>query len=466
MKSETTPVSSAQTVNYKTTALVASSLAVIFMTLMSSGLNVALPSIGAEFKSDAILLGWVVTAFVLAAAVGCVPAGRIADIVGLKRGFFYGMILFTAASAVAIFASSTIMIIVCRSIQGIAAAMISVSAIAMVTAIYPLNERGRALGINIACVYAGSAVGPFLGGILTDNLGWRSIFVINIPVGIIVMALLLWKVKGEWRACKGEKFDYAGSLIFGFALIAAMYGFSILPDYKGGFVIFAGIVLLLIFLKWENRSKSPVLDLQIFRNNKNFVYSNLAALISYTSIFAISFLMSLYLQYIKGFSAEQTGWVLVVQPFFQTALSPLSGRLSDKIEPRIVASAGMACIFAGLTILSLISGDAPIPVIIGILALLGVGFALFSSPNSNAIMSSVTPRYLGVASAVMSTVRSIGQMLSMGITMIVMAVVIGRVAISPEFYPVFITSVRIAFGIFAALCAFGIYASLTRGKVL
>jgi EmrB/QacA subfamily drug resistance transporter len=450
---------------YKTIALVSSSLAVIFMTLMSSSLNLALPTIGDEFGSDAVLLSWIVTAFVLTSAVFSLPSGRIADILGLKKIFLYGMVLYTLISAVAIFSNSSIMLIVCRAIQGTAAAMIAVNAVALVTAIYPSTERGKALGINIACVYAGSAMGPFLGGILTEHLGWRSIFVINIPVGIIVILLLIWKVKGEWRSSRGEKFDYPGSIIYGLSLIIIMYGFSQLPGIIGGVLVLTGIIGMLAFLRLESRTKSPILDINVFRNNRPFIFSNLAALISYTAIFAVSFLLSLYLQYIKGFSPGQAGLILIAQPVIQAVLSPLTGRLSDKIEPRLVASVGMALIFLGLLGFSLLSRDTTTVVIVMILIVLGMGFALFSSPNTNAVMSSITPKYLGIASAIMSTMRSVGQTFSLGITMIVMAVVIGRVAITPEYYPVFLTSFKIAFGIFAALCFIGIFTSFSRGKM-
>jgi EmrB/QacA subfamily drug resistance transporter len=453
------------TVNYQTVALVAASLAVFFITLTASSLNVALPSINREFGSDAIVLSWVVTSFVLAAAVFSVPFGRIADIVGLKKIFLYGMILFTLTSLIAVFSNSSLMLIICRAVQGLAGAMIAVNSIAMVTAIYPLRERGRVLGINIACVYAGSSMGPFLGGILTEHLGWRSLFVINIPVGLLVILLLLWKVKGEWCECRGEKFDLTGSIIYGLALIALMYGFSILPGISGGLLVLLGIIGLLAFLWWESRTTGPVLNIKIFRHNRSFILSNLAALISYTSIFAISFLLSLYLQYIRGLTPEKAGLILVVQPVMQTLLTPLTGKLSDKVEPRILTSAGMALIFIGLLTFSFLSPNTPTWEIILVLFVLGVGFALFSSPNSNAIMSSVVPKYFGVASAVMSTMRSVGQMLSMGITMIIMAVVIGRVTITPEYYSVFLTSTKIAFGAFSVLCAVGIYTSLSRGKV-
>ena len=451
--------------NYKTIGLVSSCLAAIFVALTTSSINVALPSINNEFGSDAIILTWMVTSFVLVASVFSVPFGRIADIVGLKRIFLCGMILFVLSSSIAIFSNSSTMLIICRSFQGLAGAMVAVNSTAMVTAIFPSNERGRALGINIACVYIGTSLGPFLGGILTEHLGWRSIFAINIPVCMLVILLLIWKVKGEWCESEGEKFDYIGSVVYGIALVALMYGFSLLPGIQGWIFVISGIIGLLIFIWLESRIDNPILDIKVFRGNKQFIFSNLASLVGYTSIFAVSFLLSLYLQYIKNFSPEQAGLVLVVQPATQAIISPLAGRLSDKVEPRIIASIGMAIVLAGLIILSFLSNNTPIVEVIVVLIALGIGFALFSSPNSNAIMSAIIPKYYGIGSAIMSTMRSVGQTFSMGITMIVMAIVIGRVKITPEYYGVFLTSTNIAFGICSFLCLGGIITSLSRGKV-
>ncbi len=449
----------------KTGALVASSLAVIFVTLMSSSLNVALPAISHEFGADAVLLSWIVTSFVLASAVFSLPSGRIADILGLKKIFLLGVIIYTLTSAAAIFSTSTIMLIICRTIQGVAGAMIAVNSFAIVTAVFPAAERGRALGINIACVYGGSSVGPFVGGILTENLGWRSIFAINIPLGLIVVIVLLIWVRGEWREAQGEKFDYPGTIIYGMGLVALMYGFSLLPEALGGILVFLGIVALIGFLRWENRSPSAILNVQVFQHNRPFIFSNLAALVAYSVIFAISFLMSLYLQDIKGLSADLAGLVLVSQPIAQTVLSPIGGRLSDKVEPRLMSSIGMGLLFIGLLAFSFLGWNTPLTLVIGVLILIGIGFGLFSSPNANAIMSSVVPKFFGVASAVMSTVRSVGQMFSMGITITAIAIIVGRVAIVPQNYDALLTATRIIFGIFAFLCVLGILASLSRGKI-
>ena len=335
----------------------------------------------------------------------------------------------------------------------------------MLTSVFPAGERGRALGINVAAVYLGLSLGPFLGGILTQYFGWRSIFMINVPLGLIIIASIFWKLKGEWAEAKGDKFDLSGSIIYGLAIVALVYGLSLLPAMLGIWVILVGILGILIFIWWETKIASPVLHIGLFRNNTVFAFSNLAALINYSATFAVAFLLSLYLQYIKGLGPQNAGLILVSMPAVQALFSPLAGRLSDRIEPRIIASVGMGLTTIGLGLLTFLEQDTAIEFIVVSLIILGFGFALFSSPNTNAIMSSVDKRYYGVASATLATMRQIGMTLSMGIAMLIFALFIGRVEITAEYYPPFLASTKMAFMIFTALCFGGIFASLARGKL-
>jgi len=313
-------------------------------------------------------------------------------------------------------------------------------------------------------VYVGLSLGPVLGGLLTQHFGWRSIFFATVPLGLVVIIAVLWKLKGEWTEAKGERFDLTGSLIYSLALVAVMYGFSVLPALLGVWLIGIGTLGILAFIWWEMKTKSPVLNMNLFRNNAVFSFSNLAALINYSATFAVSFLLSLYLQYIKGFTPAHTGLILVSQPVVMAVLSPVAGRLSDKIEPRLIASVGMALTTVGLVLLIFLNQNAGLGFILVSLVILGLGFALFSSPNANAVMSSVEKKFYGVASGTLATMRSIGQMLSMGVTMLLFALYIGRVQITPEYYLAFLISIKTAFIIFAILCFGGTFASLARGK--
>jgi len=444
--------------------LLATTVASFLTAFMGSSLNIALPTIGKEFAMDAILLSWVPLAFTLAAAMLLVPVGRIADIRGHRRIFVYGLAASMVSYLLALVAPSGPALIVVRVLQGIGAALMFATSTAILTSSFPPGERGRVLGINVAAVYTGLSVGPFLGGLLTQNLGWRSIFLFSSVLALVAL-VLAWRIQGEWAEAKGERFDLVGSAVYGFTVVAAMYGLSRLPGWDGAGLLLIGLVSGFAFNEWEKRVENPILNLGLFRRNRVFAFSNLAALINYSATAAVGFLLSLYLQYIKGLSPQSAGLVLVAQPIMQAIFSPMAGRLSDRIESRIVASSGMALTALGLGLLIFLGPATPFPYIIASLMLLGLGFALFSSPNTNAVMSSVEKKLYGVASATIGTMRLTGQMLSLGIAMLLFALFIGRVQISPQYYPAFLTSMRTAFTIFAALCFGGIFTSFARGNM-
>ncbi|MEM2210796.1 MAG: MFS transporter [Nitrososphaerales archaeon] len=437
-----------------------------FLTpFMGASINIALPSIGSEFAIDAILLSWITISFLLASAISLVPFGRLADIHGRKKVFIYGMMIYTFSSFLLTVANSAIILILLRILQGIGGAMIYSTAVAILTSAFPIEDRGKVLGINVASVYLGLSLGPFLGGFLTQNFGWRSIFFVNIPLGLFILLITKLKLKREWAEAKGERFDFIGSIIYGFTLLTIISGFSLLPSILGLSLILIGALGVLIFIKFETNLENPIFNFKLFKNNTVFTFSNLAALINYSATFAVSFLLSLYLQYIKGLNPQNAGLILIAQPFVQAIFSPLAGKLSDKIEPRIVASIGMGLTTIGLFILTFINERTILEFILINLITLGLGFALFSSPNTNAVMSSVDKRFYGVASATIGTMRLIGQVLSMGIVTLVFAIYMGRVQITFEYYQSFLNSIRIAFTIFTTLCFLGIFASLARGEL-
>jgi len=432
---------------------------------MGSAFNIALPSIGKDLGIDAVLLTWTATSFLVAAAVFLVPFGRLADIHGRKKIFTYGIVIWTVASVLSAISTSAAMLIAFRILQGIGGAMTFGTAVAILISVYPFSERGKVLGINVAAVYFGLSMGPFLGGLLTQHFGWRSVFLVNLPLGIIIITFVFWKLKGEWAEARGEKFDLSGSIIYGLSIVVLMVGLSLLPSATAIWPTIMGILGIIAFIWWETRVESPVLHMDLFRNNPVFAFSNLAALINYAATFAATFLMSLYLQYNKGYSPLDAGWILVSMPAMQAIFSPLAGRLSDRIEPRILASLGMVLSTIGLGMLIFLEQDTTIGFILASLIILGLGFGLFSSPNTNAVMSSVEKRSYGVAAATLGTMRQFGMMLSMGIAMITFVLFIGRVEITPEYYPAFIRSLHIAFIVFTALCFGGIFASMARGKI-
>lgn len=449
----------------KKAALLVSTLASFLTPFMASSVNIALPSIGTEFSMDAISLSWVSTSFLLTGVMFLVPFGRLADIYGRKRIFIYGILLHTLSSLLAAASTSGLMLIASRALQGVGGSMIFGTGVAILTSVYPVSERGRVLGFNVASVYLGLSLGPVIGGILTQQLGWRSIFILSVLLGTIIIAFVNVKLKGEWADAKGETFDLAGATLFSISFALMMYGFSMLPASAGIWITLAGAAVLIAFFKWDAKTKNPLFDINLLVRNPVFAFSNVAALINYSATYAVTFLLSLYLQYLKGLTPQAAGLILIFQPAVMALTSPLAGRISDKVEPRIVASIGMGITVAGLFFFIFVAANTHLWLISAALVVLGLGFGLFSSPNTNAVMSSVEKRFYGVASATLGTMRLTGQMLSMGIVMILFALHIGRVAITPEYYPEFLRSMTAAFIIFTVLCVAGVFASLARGRV-
>jgi EmrB/QacA subfamily drug resistance transporter len=446
-------------------ALPVTTLAAFLSPFMISSVNIALPSIGKEFLIDAIFLSWVTTAYLLATAIFLVPIGRLADIYGRKRIFTYGIAMFTLASVGCAISNSAAVLICFRVLQGIGSGAIYPVGAAILTSVFPSRDLGKVLGINLTAVYFGYSCGPLLGGFLTHHLGWRSIFLINVFLGFVIIIFIFWKLRGEWFEEKAKKFDLAGSILYSFTLLSIIYGFSHLSTMLGVWLILPGALGILVFIWWERRIESPVLDIDLFRNNKVFAFSNLATLIHYSATFAVTFFLSLYLQTIKKLTPESAGLILMSQPIVQAFFSPFAGRLSDRIEPRIVASIGMALTAVGLFLLTVLDEKTTLGFTVTSLVLLGFGFALFSSPNSNAVMSSVEKGFYGVASGTLSTMRMMGMAFSMGMTILMFSIYIGKVQITPGYYPAFLRCLKLGFTLFSVLCFAGIFASLARGKV-
>lgn len=430
-------------------------------TFMASAINIALPRIEQEWNVSAVTLSWISLAYILAAAALLMPAGRLGDFYGRKRFFVLGMAAFTVLTVAAAFAPSAPVLILLRVLQGIATAVLFSCTVAMVTLAYPPERRGRALGLQVGGVYLGLTLGPVLGGVIVQSLGWRFVFVFVGAVGVVNCVLAAWGLRGvEWREPKRESFDVAGSVVWAVALSMLLIGFSLLPGALGWALIAAGAAGIAGFLWWETRAADPVLNVDLIRRNRVFAYSNAATFINYAATYAMTFLMSLYLQYNRGLTPRAAGAVLVTGTIVQTVFSPVAGRLADRVQARYVASAGMAVCVLGLGAFVFLGEDTAYWYIISTLCVLGLGFAFFATPIIYAIMGSVHRRYTGVASATIGTMRLTGQSISVGLAALVLAVVVGPHPVGPADYPNVLTSVRITFAIFTVLCVGGVAASL------
>ena len=444
-------------------ALIIAAMSSFLTPFMASATNIALPKIAAELNMNAVSMGWVATAYLLSSAVFLVPMGRLADIVGRKKIFGFGSLLYLLASLMCAFSYSTAMLLTARVLQGLASAMVFGTGMAIVSSVFPPKDRGKAFGINTATVYLGLSMGPVLGGLLTEHLGWRSIFLFHVPLGIAIVVMLFWKLKGEWKEPHG-RFDYIGSFVYGFSLILLMYGLSRLPGINGFGMIAAALALLVFFFMYEAKLEHPVLNTKLLKENKVFTYSNIAALINYCATFAIVFLLSLYLQYIKKMSPREAGMILIAQPVVMAIVSPFAGRLSDRMDPGKISSIGMAISAVGLFMFTFFNEHTSTLAIIANLVMLGMGFGLFSSPNTTAVMASVEKQHYGVASSMLGTMRLIGQMLSLAIATLVISLIIGEAKITPGNYLQFPQCMKISFIVFAVLSIFGIFASLARNR--
>ncbi|MGF7119574.1 MFS transporter [Methanobacterium oryzae] len=449
--------------NLKNTVLITVVLGSFLIPFMGTSLNIALPSIGAEFTLNAILLSWIPTVFILANAALILPFGRLADIKGRKKIFLYGVITYTFASFLAAISPSGILLLIFSFLQGIGCSMIFGTGVALISSVFQPKERGRAYGIYVASVYTGIFSGLILGGFLIQELGWRSIFLFNIPFGVLLILIVLFELKSDWSGSEGEKFDFIGSILFFFIIIALMQGFSSLTTNLGKFLILAGLLGIFIFLKYENKIKHPLLKTSIFKN-RVFTISILSILIINLGTTSITFLLSLYFQYLKLFSPETAGIILILNPLSVAVLSPFAGRISDKIDTRIIASIGMTITTIGLFLFTFLNENTPLEFIIFSLILVGTGLALFSSPATNAAMNSVGKKIYGTASATVSTMVFTGQVLSMGIVILIFDIYLGNAQIIPQYYPLFLKSANIAFIVYTIICFVAIFALILMGK--
>jgi EmrB/QacA subfamily drug resistance transporter len=449
----------------KRAIIIVSVLSAFLVPFMAASLTVALPSIGREFSLPAVTLSWIITSYLLAIAVFLVPFGKAGDLYGRRDLFLYGTVLFTLSSLGGGIAASAPILIASRLLQGIGAAMVFGTGMAMLTGAIEPKKRGAMLGLNVAFTYLGLSLGPTLGGLLTGTFGWRSIFFITVPFGCAIVVFVLVKIKPDKTGTSREPFDYAGSIVLGAALVALVYGLSRIPNTGGVALSVAGALGLALFAAIESRTPSPVLTVALFRHNAVFGFSSLAALLNYSATHGAGFLMSLYLQYVKGLPPKHAGLIMMAQPLVMALCSPFTGKLSDRIEPRIVASLGMTLTALSLFMLSRVGATTPFGVIVAGLMLLGLGVAFFSSPNTSAIMGSVDkPRY-GTASSIVGIMRLMGQMLSMSIAAVALTACVGKAPITPALHGAFIASVKVSFVVFGVLCTLGIFASLARGKV-
>lgn len=432
---------------------------------MLTAVGVALPTLGRDLNASAVQLGLVEQLYALSLAMTMLAFGRLGDLKGQGRVFLAGLVVFTTMTASLGLTRSMEMIMIQRFFQGLGGAMVLSGSLALVAAAYPPEVRGRMIGLVSASTYAGLSCGPVIGGFMTTHFGWRSVFLLSAPLGLAAVLLCLAGVPLS-GADREEPMDWRGALLFGLAVGLVMLGAAHAREVPAGpLMIVSGLVVFGFFAALERRLEHPLLDLRMFAGNRYLSLSCLAALGNYAATFGITFLMSLYLQFAKGLSARQAGFVLLAQPVMQVLFAPLSGRLADRFEPAKLATLGMLLSACGLLLAAATTGpDTALWVLVPELMLIGAGFGLFIAPNTTAIMGSVDRGRLGLASGLIGVMRTLGMAANLTCVAFIFSLFLGDAAVTPQTLPAFLDALRAGLVLSAVLACLGVGVSLGRGR--
>ena len=450
-------------IKFETYVIFVSFITSFFAVFLSNGIIIGVPAIAQDFAMNNVIQNWVPTIFFLVVAVFTVPAGQISGKFGVKKSLLAGILVFLAGSIGACLSFSTESFLIFRMMQGAGVAFLNISAMAMVVQAVAPQNRGKALGFTVTGVYLATSLSPVICGFLVHNLGWRSMFYFVIPFLLLCIILMILKIPQEWKTYEHDTIDKVGSVLYGIGILAFIYGFTTLISTTGKFLTVLGIILLIIFGYYELKQKSPVFNMNLFKNKK-FTSSNIAALCSYLAIMVVTTILNYHFQYVRGWDAQMSGMILIITPIIMALMAPNSGKLSDKIHPQKLAALGIGIAAIALAILTFLSGDTPLYVVVIAMILQGIGMGLFSSPNMNAIMSSVPPKDAPTASASQATMRTIGQTMSLGLLTLVFAWVMGNLELAPQYATMIVQASQTICLICTIACVLAVFASLVGIK--
>lgn len=386
-------------------------LGTLMATVDISAVNIALPTLSRSFAVPLTTAQWVVLAYVLTITGSLLAFGRLADGIGRRRVYGIGLVVFLAASALCAASPSATFLFVARAVQGLGAAMMTANGSALLVSSFPLSERGRALGAFGAVVGVGLALGPPVGGLLVGYLSWRWIFLVNLPLGILALALLRARVPADVRPTERTPIDVAGALTWSAALVLLMLGLSIGPDRAWsprvvGPPLVLALALLVLFVRIERRSAAPLLPMRLLLGPVGHIGT--LTFIGQALSIGVGIHLPLYLEEMWGFDAARTGRWLAVLPLVGLSMAPVSGRWADRFGPRSVSMLGMVVAAIALVVFSRLAVEPRLPLLLAGMVLFGIGLGLFTVPNASALLSSAPPGMLGLASGLQATMRNLG----------------------------------------------------------
>lgn len=444
--------------------------------LDASVVNIALPSISKYYGEPLYIIEWVVMSYLLVISSLLLTYGRLGDMYGHKRIYIGGFAVFTVGSLLCGLAPDITVLIISRVVQALGSGMLMSMGPAIVTDFAPAESRGKALGINAVAVAVASTTGPVVGGFLTSNFGWQSIFYINIPIGI-VGTIIAYKIIPDISKREAQTFDIKGAVAIFLALLSLLLPLSYIEKYgwQNPYIIFfliLGVLILVLFVHTEKKVEYPMVDLSLFKS-RLFTMSNLSALINYMAQYSLMLLMPFYLQQLKGLPSSKAGFMLIPMPIATMIVAPISGALSDRFDSRYISSTGMGLISLGILILSRLGYDSPDAYIITALAITGLGTGLFQTPNNSAIMGCVPGNRRGIASGMLATMRNMGMVLGVAISGALFSSRLGYLTTVLASYgfagadleiQAFLGALRFSFSFASALAAVAVLTSLARGS--
>jgi EmrB/QacA subfamily drug resistance transporter len=466
-------------IEYKWIVLSVTTIGAMMAAIDSTIVILGLPQMMIELHADLLEMIWVIIGYILVSTVFLMTFGRVADLLGRVRMYNLGFVVFTAGSLLCGLSMSALELIAARLIQGAGAAMMLVNSIALITEVFPPDERGRALGINSVTWAAGGVLGPVLGGLILNAGSWRWIFFINIPIGIFGALWGYRALREMSNRNRGERFDLLGAVTFSLSLLAVLLALTMGIQFSWTsppiLLLFAAFAAFLaLFYLWERRSPFPVLDLSLF-SRRVYNFSVAAAMLQSLGLFAVNFLIIFYLQGVRGFDPLTAALLLIPLPLVSAVVAPIGGVIADRIGARLPASVGLLLQAAALFWLSFITTTTPYPTIAAGLALMGLGGGLFFSPNTSAAMNAAPKRRLGVASATLGTLRQTGMVVGFALSLAVAAASLPRdvmmqifigtnITLGSQVLQNFVLGIHSAFLFSILLCLIAAGFSLARGK--